>query len=644
MRLLLWALISFLGFLGVSGSAEERVALIIGNSAYESVGGLENPVNDASDIAVALEGLGFQVLLGTDLSHDEMAEAATQFGDMAAKSDVALFYYAGHGFQIESTNYLIPVNAVITSSDDVASQTVAMQTILNAMERAPGLKLVMLDACRDNPFGAALAADPRLGSGLARVGTAADFMFAYATQPDNVAYDGTGRNSFFTEAMLNHIYTPGQDISELLINVRRDVLAATGGNQVPWDNSSLTRQFRFDTSPPTASEETLLWQVAASAKEPLLMDLYVQRYPDGKHTGDVLAFLETQQEPQTRNLTTGGQADDVQAERLWALARRTRMRPLLEFYVQQYPDGMHTAEAQRLLDAIPRAEDASAGNVCERLATHPRDATAVNAGTSFDSLQRNALTAIQACSAAVTQAPDLSHYAALLARATAASGDIDRAVGLYQRAADQGDLRAMVSLAQLYESGTGVTQDAATALSLYERAAEGGSPDALINLAVSLFQGQGVPQDTDRAISLLRRASDGGSAKATFNLGVLAQDGTIDTPDAALSYFERSARNGEVGAYRAAAILLDEGRGIPKNPGKAANLLLQGAAEDGGEILEMLRDSASEWTPDTLKEMQSRLKAAGFYSESIDGVPGPNLMAALEQWRGGGFNPDVLTE
>ncbi len=644
MRLLRLGLVCLLALWVAPATAEVRVALIVGNSAYENVGGLENPVNDASDIAIALEGLGFEVLLGTDLRHDEMAKAAERFGDMAATSDVALFYYAGHGFQVEGTNYLIPIDAAIAGPDDVASQTIAMQAILNAMDRAPGLKLIVLDACRDNPFGAALQSDPQLGSGLARVGTAADFMFAYATQPDNVAYDGTGRNSFFTEAMLNHIYTPGQDISDLLINVRRDVLAATGGKQIPWDNSSLTRQFRFDTSPPTASEETLLWQVAASAKDPMLMDLYVQRYPEGKHTGDVLAYMETQNGSLTRNFGPGLVDDNEQAERLWTLARRTRMRPLLEFYLQQYPTGTHIAEAQQLLGSIPRAEDASPGNLCERLATHPRDATATNAGVGFDTLQRNAITAIQACSAAATQAPELPHYVALLARATAASGDMARAVDLYQRAANAGDLRAMVSLAQLYENGTGLPQDAARSLEWNERAADGGSPDALINLAVSLFQGTGVAPDTERAISLLRRASDAGSAKATFNLGVLAQDGEIDTPDAALDYFQRAAHDGETGAYRAAAILLDEGRGVSKDPAEAANLLLQGAAEDSGEILSMLRDSAGDWSAETLKEVQSRLKAAGFYTSAVDGVPGPNLMAALEQWRGGGFNATVLVQ
>ena len=622
-------------------AAEQRVALVVGNSTYETVGALENPVNDASDIAIALGGLGFDVLLGKDLSHDAMIDLARAFGERAATSDVALFYYAGHGFQVEGTNYLVPVDAAIATPQDVADQTVALQSVLNEMARAPGLKLVMLDACRDNPFGAALAADPRLGSGLARVGTAADFMFAYATQPDNVAYDGTGRNSFFTEAMLSHIYTPGQDISELLINVRRDVLAATGGRQIPWDNSSLTRQFRFDTSPPTASEETLLWQIAAGAGDPQLMDLYVQRYPDGKHTADVMAFLDSQGLPATRTIDTGQAGADAQEERLWSLARRTRMRPLLEFYLERHPAGAHAGEAAQLLATIPRVEDSSPGSLCERLATHPRDATATNAGVGFDTLQRNAVAAIQACSAAVTMAPQLPHYVALLARATAASGDMARAVELYTDAADRGDLRAMVSLAQLYENGTAVPQDPAIARTLYERAAEGGSPDALINLAVTLSE-TGDPADADRAVTLLRRASDAGAGKATFNLGVMAQDGRIDTPAAALSYFERAAEEGEAAGYRAAAILLDEGRGVDADPARAASLLLRGVAEDDGQILSMLETSASDWRADTLREMQARLKDAGLYDRSVDGVPGPNMMAALSAWRSGGYDPTVL--
>ncbi|EAQ03130.1 hypothetical protein OB2597_13338 [Pseudooceanicola batsensis HTCC2597] len=482
---------------GTLALAESRLAFVVGNSAYRSVSALENPINDALDISVALEGLGFDVILGSDTSMEEMRTGIRHFAERAETADVVLFYYAGHGFQVSGQNYLVPVDAELTSIADLQDQTVPVTDIMTAMQKSRGIKLVFLDACRDNPFGVGMETLPGVDTGLARVGTAADFMFVYATQPDNVAYDGTGRNSFFTEAVLNHIYTPGQDLAELMVSVRRDVLAATGGRQVPWENSSLTRLFEFDQSPETVSEETMLWQVAASEKDPGLMQLYMERYPQGTHAEDVLAFLDTG----TRTRTLGLKDEEAEASRLWHLARRSRMRPLLEYYVETYPDGANAAEARRLLSLIPRAEDSTPGGICERLATHPRDATAANSGVPFSRLRENALTAIQACSAAAAQSPELPHYTALLARATAASGDFDRAIQLYKSASDRGDLRAMVSLAQLYESGTGVPLDPATAQSLYERAAEGGSPDAMINLAVSLFTGAQGTTDAERGVA-----------------------------------------------------------------------------------------------------------------------------------------------
>ncbi len=620
--------------------ADKRVALVIGNSDYLSVSPLDNPINDASDLAIALEGLGFEVFLGTDLTHDEMLSLAESYGATAADSDVSLLFYAGHGFQVGGRNYLVPVDAQITEPDDIPEQTIQMDEFVSRMERSDGIRLVFLDACRDNPFvGTGIEVG---GDGLARVGSAADFMFAYATQPDNVAYDGTGRNSFFTEALLSHIYTPGQDISDLMISVRKDVLASTGGRQIPWDNSSLTRQFRFDNSPVTASEETLLWQVAANAQDASLMQLYIDRYPQGAHVNEVVAFLDRAGQAQTLTRAVTVEEEDEQAERLWKLAQRSRMRPLLEFYLEQYPNGAHAGQAQRLISSIPRPEDSTPGGICERLATHPRDRTASIPGVPFSRLQENALTAIQACSAATVQTPDLSHYVALLARATIAAGDVDRAVTLYKQAAEAGDLRAMVSLAQLHESGTGVPQDQDMALSLYERAAEGGSFDAMINLAVTLFEGNIVPKDEARAIALLQKAAEGGSAKATFNLGVLAQDGVSGEPTEALNYFEKAARDGEYQGYLAAAILLDEGRGVAQDPVEAARMLLRGAAEDNGTIVSQLSLASDQWTRDTLMEVQKLLQKAGYYSSTIDGVPGPNFISALQQWRSGGFNPIIL--
>lgn len=635
-----FAALLMLAFSACVALADKRVALVIGNSDYASVSSLDNPINDASDLAIALEGLGFDVFLGTDLTRAEMLSLAESYGATAADSDVSLLFYAGHGFQVDGRNYLVPVDAAISSPADIPEQTIPMEEFVGRMERSDGIRLVFLDACRDNPF-----EDSGLDlgdGGLARVGSAADFLFAYATQPDNVAYDGTGRNSFFTEALLSHIYTPGQDISDLLISVRKDVLASTGGRQIPWDNSSLTRQFRFDNSPVTASEETLLWQVASNAQDSSLMQLYADRYPQGAHVNEVMAFLDRAGQGETLTRAIGVDDKDEQAERLWKLAQRSRMRPLLEFYLEQYPEGAHVPQAQRLIASIPRPEDSSPGGICERLATHPRDRTASVPGVPFTRLQENAYAAIQACSAAAAQTPDLSHYVALLARATIAAGDVDRAVTLYQQAAAEGDLRAMVSLAQLHESGTGVSQDTVRALDLYEQAAAGGSADAMINLAVTLFEGQIVPKDEERAVSLLQRAAQGGSAKATFNLGVLAQDGIAGEPSEALEYFQRAARDGEYQGFLAAAILLDEGRGVARDPAEAARMLLRGAAEDDGAILNQLSVASDQWSRNTLIEVQKLLQKAGYYTSTIDGLTGPNFVSALQQWRSGGFDPVIL--
>ncbi|PWJ16543.1 caspase family protein [Jannaschia seohaensis] len=625
--------------------AETRVALVIGNSEYEAIPSLRNPENDALDIAIALEGLGFEVLLGTDLDRQGMIDTAEDFARAASTADIAMLYYAGHGFQADGQNYLIPTDARITRAEDVRPETLPLTIFLDALRAAPGARLVFLDACRDDPFGGAVAG-PGVSDGLARVGNEADFLFVYATQPDNVAYDGTGRNSFFTEAVLNHLYTPGQDVDDMMISVRRDVLAATGGRQIPFNNSSLTERVIFDQSPVTATEETLLFQVAAQAEEPSLLQLYLDRYPEGDHAADARAAIEGAFAGAGGTRAIGPEDDAIQADRLWALARRTRMRTLLTYYLERFPDGARAEEARRLLDLAPEPDQTSPGPLCERLATHPNDATASTPGVPFERLRQNAIPAIQACAAARTIAPDLPHYVALLARATAASGDLPRAVTLYGEAAAQGDLRAMVSLAQLMEQGIGMPADPQGALALVQEAAERGSPDAMLNLAVALFNGEGVAPDPDRAVDLLRRAADLGSGGAIHNLGVFAERGVIDTPEAALDYFVRAARAGESTGYRSAAIVLDEGRGVPRDPERAADMLLRAVAEDSGQTLRELTGRVGgrveDWNRDTLAAVQARLAAAGHYRAVIDGLPGPSMTAALETWRSGGFDAEVL--
>lgn len=612
--------------------ADRRVALVIGNGAYSGTSELPNPGNDAVDIGAALKDLGFEVYLGVDQTLEAMQLLIDDFGRAAAESDAALFYYAGHAFQVADQNHLVPVDIRLDRPDMVAAQTIQLETVIAAMERSKGVKILMIDACRDNPLGLQAGG----GSGLARVGGGADFFISYATQPGAVAYDGEGRNGTFTEAVLGHIATPGQDLAEMMMAIRRDVVARTGGQQVPWENSSLTRQFKMGDGPPGLAPETLFYQVARRAADPELMRLYIDRYPDGAHVPELLAMLSGGNDSGTLVRGVGPASDDEQGEQLWSLAQRTRLPALLRNYLTSYPQGRHAGAAQRLLDDLGEATEPGPQRLCEQLVTHPRDRTETTPGVPYALLAQHATRAMAACSAAIALAPEQPVYVALLARATAAAGLRERAVELYQQAAGQGDLRAMVSLALLKETGDGVAPDPAGAVELYRRAAALGSADAAINLAVALLEGQGMAKDTVAGMALLRQASQGGSAIATFNLGVLAQEGRQGRPEDALALFERAAREGETRAWRAAAVLLDEGRGTARDPDQAAVRLLLGVASDSGDLLRELVETPQNWAEATRAALVRRLALAGITAD-----PGA-LEAGLRLWRNGGFSNQAL--
>lgn len=278
--------------------AEKRVALVIGNSAYQHVPMLPNPDNDAGDMAAKLKNLGFEVVVGRDL---DLAGVRTTIRDFVAKldgADLALFYYAGHGLQVNGENYIAPIDAKLLSYIDLDFEAVPMNLILSAMERETRVNLVFLDACRDNPLAVNLARSmgtrsSSIGRGLAKVGSGIGSLIAFATQPGNVALDGAGRNSPFTAALLRHLGKPGRDITRELTDVRRDVLDATDGKQVPWDSSSLTGEVVLNpsTAPDPAASigsakgdgaaELAYWDTIKGSNDRDLFDAYLQQYPGG---------------------------------------------------------------------------------------------------------------------------------------------------------------------------------------------------------------------------------------------------------------------------------------------------------------------------------------------------------------------------
>jgi len=261
MRRLLGAfllLVAALAALPAAQAAERRVALVIGNAEYRNVPALKNPRNDADDVSAALKRLGFEVIDGRDATQAEMNRLFADFKNrLDAGADVGLFFFAGHGVQLDGVNYLVPVDASLENAGSLSFQTIDLQKVIGAIESPARTSLVFLDACRDNPIVASRSIGG-VGRGLARVETGRGTYIAFATDPGKVALDGEGRNSPFTAALTKHIEVPDQSVADLMINVRNEVVEATGGKQTPWDQSSLRSQFYFKRSqeagPATASK------------------------------------------------------------------------------------------------------------------------------------------------------------------------------------------------------------------------------------------------------------------------------------------------------------------------------------------------------------------------------------------------------
>jgi Caspase domain len=231
-------------------TAERRVALVIGNSNYSAFPKIPNAHNDAEDLAGELRGLGFDVLLGTDLKRADMEDLLIRFAKAARASDTALVFYAGHGLQHLGVNYLAPIDAKIDDETDLR-KLVNVQDVISDLQSAGHVRILIVDACRDNKVMEELSSKlPATRSaaftrGLARISAADGTLIAFATQPNRVAEDGAGRNSPFTTALLKNLPTPGLELRTLLTRVRAEVVAATDGTQRPevWD--SLVGEFTF---------------------------------------------------------------------------------------------------------------------------------------------------------------------------------------------------------------------------------------------------------------------------------------------------------------------------------------------------------------------------------------------------------------
>ena len=275
--------------LTVTEVTEERVALVIGNATYR-VTPLDNPVNDAHLIGGLLEKAGFKVARYDNLDRNGMIKALREFGERLNDRTIAVFYYAGHALQLRDRNFMIPIEAEIRNEDEIEVSGVDVGFILSRMSSAKSrINIVILDACRNNPF----AGKTRPARGLAQMDAPAGTLLAYATSPGKVSEDGpaNSQNSLYTSYLAKYLLTPGMPIETLFKRVRVAVVAGTEGRQVPWENSSLLSEFAFvpgvaqtaqGSAEDEAAAEVAFWNSIQASTRADDFRAYVRQYPRGR--------------------------------------------------------------------------------------------------------------------------------------------------------------------------------------------------------------------------------------------------------------------------------------------------------------------------------------------------------------------------
>jgi uncharacterized membrane protein YgcG len=315
--------------------ADRRVAFVVGNGAYKNVAPLPNPPVDAKAMAGVLRNVGFEVVEGTNLTRDKMTEKLLDFGKRAQGADVAVFFYAGHGIAIGGTNYLLPVDADIKSEMDVKlGAAINIDLTLDQTMSDAKVKLVFLDACRDNPFAAKIKSNSatrgvNVQTGLAEMKSGEGTLIAFATGPGQTALDGQeGTNSPFTRALLANITQPGVEIQQAMTMVRAQVNEETNKGQLPWGHTNLIGAVYLNGAPapatgtavapaaaptavaaaPSTDVELEFWRSIKDSNKPEELNAYLSTYPNGQFRPLALAriaALENGPSTQTRNLTTG---------------------------------------------------------------------------------------------------------------------------------------------------------------------------------------------------------------------------------------------------------------------------------------------------------------------------------------------------
>jgi len=538
---------------------QRRKAVVIGMSDYGEGRSLNNTINDAGDMADVLTKLGFEVTL---LKNNDLRNLKINLNNWYKSlegNDMAVFYFAGHGMEMNGVNYLIPVDAELNSQTDVEYYTLNVNQVLaNMDERQVNMKLLILDACRDNPFKRSWTRGSE-EKGLAQMAAPRGTYIAFAASPGFTAQDGANynlKNGVFTYFLKQEIVKPGVSIDDIFNNVTGDVSTLTRERQTPFKNSSLTKTFYF--IPPVENPLILLDRaniLFANRQYTEAFSLYEQAANAGNSGA--------QNRLGVCYANGFGVAKDInQAVSWYKKAAEQGSDAAQNSLAAYYESGLGvTKDMNQAVSWYQKAADQ--GNINAQNALYriqnipppPPDPVKLvsQADTNFRQKQYDVAFPLYKQAAGLGNTKAQSSLGIFYYNGWGVTKDYDQAVNWFKKAADQGDVGAQVNLGVCYFNGWGITKDYNQAAYWYKKAADQGDANAQTNLGVCYYNGWGVNQDYKQAVYWYKKAAEQGKATAQYNLGTCYEDGNGAAQDKnqAAYWYKKAAEQGDTDAKKA---------------------------------------------------------------------------------------------
>lgn len=506
------AAVIFLMLLCPQAQAAQKLALVIGNGKYENTVALPNPANDADDMAAMLKDLGFEVVQGNDLTRAGMEAAIREFASKADRADVVLFFYAGHGLQVDGVNYLVPVDAKLADRTALEFETITLDKVLGFMSQPGKIALAFIDACRNNPLARSFSVSlgksrsTAVRAGLAPTNSNDSGLFiAYSTAPGDVASDGDGRNSPFTHALLKHLPTPSIDIQQVMTRVKAEVKEETHGEQRPWHNSDLTVEVFLGKEQATDAKPAVAEPLRKPEVKPVEKESEIASVdPARVTTPDIIVELPARIDVEPAVLRTGSPSD---------LARVCRqLAAVLDYEIvdldPEFQKGVSALTIAKVCAAasLKNPDDGSLGLLSARSYSNIGDDTAY-------------LSALRRSVALGVARAKLSLGANMMARYKGKALYLPReAERLFIEADAQGDIYAAEYLSRLYDDQHAGLADSAKAAFWRQKYVDAVKADAASGRPAAkgllgqllLGRNEGWPKDLDAAARLLQEAAAAG--------------------------------------------------------------------------------------------------------------------------------------